>query len=63
MKIWTPAKIFALRKRLRLSQTALAVRLGVGFSTVNRWEMGRNAPTGISIIALDNLRDEMEAGS
>jgi transcriptional regulator with XRE-family HTH domain len=36
----TGDEVFAIRKKLGLSQTALAERLGVVFATVNRWENG-----------------------
>ena len=34
-----------LRQRLFMSQTAFAQELGVSYTTVNRWEMGRAKPT------------------
>lgn len=37
------------RERLRLSQTALAERLGLTHSAVNRWESGSRNPTRESI--------------
>lgn len=40
-----PARIKALRMGLQLSQKAFAERLGVSFSTVNRWENGHNTPS------------------
>lgn len=38
-----------IRSRLRLSQTELAVKLGVSFATVNRWEKGRCEPSPIAL--------------
>ena len=36
-----PTDIRNLRKAVLLSQESFAKELGVSFSTVNRWEMGR----------------------
>ncbi|MDY6957531.1 MAG: helix-turn-helix transcriptional regulator [Halobacteriota archaeon] len=38
--------VFELRKELGLSQTELAVAMGVSFSTVSRWENGQSYPKG-----------------
>ncbi len=40
------------RKRLKISQTELAKRLGVGQSTVAMWETGKNNPEYGKLIAL-----------
>ena len=37
-------KMQAVRKRLILSQEAMAKELGVSFATVNRWEKGKCEP-------------------
>lgn len=34
-----------LRKRMLVSQSELAEKLGVSFATVNRWEQGLHQPT------------------
>ncbi len=34
-----------LRKRMLVSQTELAKKLGVSYATVNRWENGLHEPT------------------
>ena len=39
-----PEDIRKLRKRLGLTQTQFAKRVGVSFATVNRWEKGKNEP-------------------
>lgn len=36
----TPAELRTLRKRLGLTQAALATRVGVGARAVRRWEAG-----------------------
>lgn len=38
-------EIKKLRQRLFMSQTAFAQELGVSYTTVNRWEVGRTKPT------------------
>lgn len=35
----------ALRQKLILSQSEFANLLGVSFSSINRWEVGRHEPT------------------
>ena len=37
-------KVKCVRKKLYISQTALAKELGVSFTTINRWENGRTEP-------------------
>lgn len=46
-----------LRKRLGLTQEKCAARLGVTFSTLNRWENGHAKP---SPLALKSIRREVE---
>src|SRR5262249_58697129 len=45
----------ALRRRLGLSQEEFAMRLGVSFVTVNRWENGRSAMSAAAVRRLDEL--------
>ncbi len=45
--------IIQLRVKLNVSQTELAKLLGVSFSSINRWEKGKFAPT---IIAREKLK-------
>ena len=40
-----PTDIRNLRKAVLLSQESFAKELGVSFSTVNRWEMGKSRPS------------------
>ena len=46
-----------LRKRLKLTQEQCAARLGVTFSTLNRWENGHAKP---SPLALKSIQHEIE---
>lgn len=49
--------IAELRKKLQLTQTELAGKLGVTAMTVSRWERGLVEPTAGGYIALGNLAD------
>ncbi len=51
----TGKEIKALRVRLGLSHEAFARKLGVGISTVQRWQSGESRPTGLSREALRRL--------
>ena len=48
----------AIRAGLDLTQQQLADRLGVSFTTVNRWEGGATAPQRAARIAINALADE-----
>lgn len=43
-----PSRIRALRRRLGLTQAALAARLGASYVSVNRWENGQTRPTALA---------------
>lgn len=43
---WTPQKIQALRKKLRMSQSYFAICLGVSAAAVRAWEQGQKEPSG-----------------
>ena len=45
----TPSEIRTLRQRLRLTQQALADRIGVHVETVRRWEQGRTCPSRMAL--------------
>ncbi len=47
MKIDYASAIINIRIKLNLSQAALAELLGVSYTSVNRWENGKYAPTKI----------------
>jgi len=48
VKEYSPEKIIALRRKLKLSQTALASIFNISPSTVQKWERGSKRPTGAS---------------
>ena len=45
---YTPEKISAIRRELRLSQAALAALMNISKSTVQKWEQGEKHPSGAS---------------
>ena len=53
VKEYTPQKIASIRKKLRLSQAALASLFNISPSTVQKWEQGNKKPTGASKKLLD----------
>ena len=53
IKDYSPKKIVTIRKRLKLSQAALASVFNVSTSTVQKWEQGNKKPTGASKKLLD----------
>ncbi len=59
---WTPERFRALRKRLRLSQTEMAERLGFSrYQTVSDIERGQQAITATAALVLDMLEEQAPA--
>ena len=59
---YSPEKIISIRKKLKLSQTALASVFNISPSTVQKWEQGNKKPTGASKKLLDIIeRKGLEA--
>lgn len=50
-----PRKIKAIRQKLGLSQEELAQKLGVSFTSVNRWENGQTKPSKLARRQIDIL--------
>lgn len=50
-----------LRKKLRLTQEQFAARVGVTWSTVNRWENGRGNPSPLACQQIADLISGMGA--
>ena len=48
-------KVKTVRGQLKLSQEKLAAKLGVSFSTVNRWEKGRSFPSYVAQTRFEEL--------
>ena len=53
VKEYTPEKIVSIRKKLKLSQAALASVFNISPSTIRKWEQGNKRPTGASRKLLD----------
>jgi DNA-binding transcriptional regulator YiaG len=49
-----------IRKRLDLTQEQLAQKLGVSFTTVNRWERGKVKPSPLALRVLRELEKEVK---
>ena len=50
---YSPEKIVSIRKKLHLSQAALASVFNISISTVQKWEQGNKKPMGASRKLLD----------
>lgn len=48
-----------LRARLGLTQEQFAAKVGVTWSTVNRWENGRGKPSPLAMMRISDLRKEL----
>lgn len=55
-----PKHIKSLRKQLGLSQEELAQKLGVSFTSVNRWENGQTKPSKMARRQIDILCKKSE---
>ena len=54
-KIGIMLKLKELRRRLKLTQEALAHKLGVSFTSVNRWENGQIQPSPLAKSKIEEL--------
>lgn len=52
-----PEEMKKLRMRCFMTQEDFAKKLGVAFSTVNRWEQGKSKP---NLVAMKNIKDFCE---
>ena len=52
---FTPERFKALRKRFNLSQEEFAKKLGVSFTSVNRWENGQSKPSKLAQKKIETL--------
>lgn len=58
-----PAKeIKELRLKLGLTQEQFAAKVGVTFSTVNRWENGKSVPSPLASTRVEYLRRSLREG-
>lgn len=56
-------RIRGLRSRLSLTQEQFAAKIGVTFSTVNRWESGKSKPSPLAMRQIDELADDIRKKS
>jgi len=57
-----PRLIKALREHLGLTQEQFAQRVGVTFSSVNRWENGKRTPQPFLARRLVEMKQKVDAG-
>ena len=55
---WDGQKIQALRKHLRMTQTALSKKLGTRQQTISEWETGMYQPRGTSATLLTMVAEQ-----
>lgn len=51
-------KIKQLRTKLGLTQEKIAAKVGVTFSTVNRWESGKSKPSPLAMRQIDEMMEK-----
>ena len=50
-------KIRELRSKLGMTQEQFAAKVGVTFSTVNRWESGKSKPSPLAMCQIEELME------
>ncbi len=55
-----PNLIKKLRNKLGLTQEQFAAKIGVTFSTVNRWENGKGKPSPLAIRQIMELKKKLK---
>lgn len=53
-------EIRELCSKLDLTQEQFAAKVGVTFSTVNRWESGKSTPSPLAMRRIEELREEFQ---
>ncbi|MFH1373442.1 MAG: helix-turn-helix transcriptional regulator [bacterium] len=53
-------KIRRLRSEFGLTQEQFAVKIGVTFSTVNRWENGKSKPSPLALKRIEELDENKD---
>ena len=53
-------KIRRLRSKLGLTQEQFAAKVGVTFSTVNRWETGKSKPSPLAMRRIQEMMERIE---
>lgn len=59
-KAWLARQIRNLRLKLGLTQEQFAAKVGVTFSTVNRWENGKGKPSPLAMRQIKDFIDQNE---
>lgn len=59
--LFTPEKILALRKKMKLSQAVFAAVLNVSPSSIRQWEQGKRTPSGSTQVLLELLEKSPHA--
>ncbi len=59
-KEYSPELIRQLRKTFGLTQEQLAYKLGVSFTSVNRWENGQSKPSKLAQKQIQSLYEKEE---
>lgn len=54
-----PKKIRGLRYGLGLTQEQFAAKVGVTFSTANRWESGKSRPSQLALHRIEELMERI----
>ena len=62
LKSYAPRSIIRLRRKLRLSQAALARFINTSVSTVQKWEQGAKKPSGPALKLLHIIKEKGLAG-
>jgi len=62
VKPYTPNSIVRLRRRHKLSQTALAKYINTSVYSVQKWEQGTNKPSGPALKLLHIIEEKGLAG-
>ena len=55
-----PKMIKKIRTSLGLTQEQFAAKIGVTFSTVNRWENGKGKPSPLAILRIEELQNSLK---
>lgn len=58
-----PARVKSIRRKLGLTQTEMAERIGVSFATINRWENGQTRPMPLAWEQITQLETRNRKGN
>jgi len=49
-----------LQTALGLTQEQFAAKIGVTYSTINRWENGKSTPSPLAMLRIEELQNELK---